>query len=176
MNEIRNETIELRKLDPNEGQIMGLPKNPRYISEESYAALRKSVETAPEMFKFSPLVVVEQSGRYVVICGNMRLRALRELGRESVECVVLPSDTPAAKLREYTMKDNESYGKTDWDLLANEWELEELTEWGIELPTDWGELEEEEDENEKEQKAPADKCENCEYRIKAENDEPQLTR
>ena len=67
----------------------------------------------------------------------MRLRACKELGMETVPCKVLPADTPVAKLREYAIKDNNGFGEDDWDILANEWNAEELQEWGMELPMDW---------------------------------------
>ena len=56
---------------------------------------------------------------------------------ETVPCKVLPADTPVAKLREYAIKDNNGFGEDDWDILANEWDAEELQEWGMELPMDW---------------------------------------
>jgi len=67
----------------------------------------------------------------------MRLRACKELGMEAVPCKVLPADTPVAKLREYAIKDNNGFGEDDWDVLANEWDAEELQDWGVELPMDW---------------------------------------
>jgi DNA modification methylase len=56
---------------------------------------------------------------------------------ETVPCKVLPADTPVAKLREYAIKDNNGFGEDDWDVLANEWDTQELQEWGMELPMDW---------------------------------------
>ena len=80
---------------------------------------------------------MEHGNKYVVIGGNMRLRACKELGMETVPCKVLPADTPVAKLREYAIKDNNGFGEDDWDVLANEWDAEELQDWGMELPMDW---------------------------------------
>ena len=56
---------------------------------------------------------------------------------ETVPCKVLPADTPVAKLREYAIKDNNGFGEDDWDILANEWDAQELQDWGMELPMDW---------------------------------------
>jgi hypothetical protein len=67
----------------------------------------------------------------------MRLRACLDLGYKEVPCKVLPADTPVAKLREYAIKDNNGFGEDDWDVLANEWDAEELEDWGVELPMDW---------------------------------------
>ena len=130
--------IKISKLEVNKGQVEGLPKNPRFIRDERYKALVKSIEDAPEMLKLRELLVVEHGSKFVVIGGNMRLRACKELGMETVPCKVLPADTPVAKLREYAIKDNNGFGEDDWDVLANEWDAEELQEWGMELPMDWG--------------------------------------
>lgn len=129
--------IDIKRLELNKGQVEGLPKNPRFIRDERYKALVKSIEDAPEMLKLRELLVVEHGNKFVVIGGNMRLRACKELGMETVPCKVLPADTPVAKLREYAIKDNNGFGEDDWDVLANEWDAEELQDWGMELPMDW---------------------------------------
>ena len=129
--------IKISKLEVNKGQVEGLPKNPRFIRDERYKALVKSIEDAPEMLKLRELLVVEHGSKFVVIGGNMRLRACKELGMETVPCKVLPADTPVAKLREYAIKDNNGFGEDDWDVLANEWDAQELEDWGVELPMDW---------------------------------------
>ena len=129
--------IDIKRLELNKGQVEGLPKNPRFIRDERYKALVKSIEDAPEMLNLRELIVVEHGNKFVVIGGNMRLRACKELGMETVPCKVLPADTPVAKLREYAIKDNNGFGEDDWDILANEWDAEELQDWGMELPMDW---------------------------------------
>lgn len=123
--------IDISKLEVNKGQIEGLPQNPRFIRDERFKALCKSIEDAPEMLKLRELLVVEHGNKFVVIGGNMRLRACKELGMETVPCKVLPADTPVAKLREYAIKDNNGFGQDDWDILANEWDAEELADWGF---------------------------------------------
>jgi len=129
--------IDIKRLEVNKGQVEGLPKNPRFIRDDRFNALVKSIKDAPEMLKLRELIVVEHGKKFVVIGGNMRLRACKELGMETVPCKVLPADTPVAKLREYAIKDNNGFGEDDWDVLANEWDAEELQEWGMELPMDW---------------------------------------
>ena len=129
--------ISISKLEVNKGQIEGLPKNPRFIRDERYQALVKSIEDAPEMLRLRELLVVEHGKKFVVIGGNMRLRACKDLGHKTVPCKVLPADTPVEKLREYAIKDNNGFGEDDWDVLANEWDAAELQEWGMELPMDW---------------------------------------
>lgn len=117
----------------NSGKIEGLPKNPRFIRDERFEALKKSISEAPEMLEYRTLLVYPYNKKFVVICGNMRLRALKELGHKEVLCCVLPSDTPINKLKEYTIKDNVAFGDYDWDALANDWEQDELEGWGMEL-------------------------------------------
>jgi len=130
--------IKISKLEVNKGQVEGLPKNPRFIRDERYKALVKSIEDAPEMMWLRELIVVEHGNKFVVVGGNMRFRACKELGWKSVPSKVLPADTPPKKLREYARKDNIAFGEDDWDATANEWDAEELQEWGMELPMDWG--------------------------------------
>lgn len=133
MSEIKN--IPISKLQCNTGQIDGLPKNPRFIKDYRFEALKKSIQDAPEMLNLRELLVFPFKDKYVVIGGNMRLKACKELGHTEIPCKILPENTPVAKLREYTLKDNNAFGETDWDAL-NEWNKEELAEWGMELP-DW---------------------------------------
>lgn len=135
--------IKTKRLLPNEGQIEGLPTNPRQIKKKAFDSLKKSIKDAPEMLHLRELIVYPYGDDFVVIGGNMRLRACRELGFEELPCKVLPAETPAEKLREYAIKDNVEAGEDDWDVLANEWNAEELTEWGMEvepLPSDFDDV------------------------------------
>lgn len=125
--------IPVKLLEVNKGQIEGLPQNPRFIRDARYEALKQSIVDAPEMLELRELIVVEHEKKYVVIGGNMRLRACIDLGYKEVPCKVLPADTPVEKLREYAIKDNNEFGQDDWDILANEWDEEELGRWGIEF-------------------------------------------
>lgn len=130
--------LKTSQLELNTGQIPGVPKNPRFIRDARFAALKKSIEDAPEMLTLRELIVYPLGKKYVVICGNMRLRACREIGYKELPSKVLQEDTPPEKLREYAIKDNNGFGEDDWDLLANEWDADELKDWGVELPTEWG--------------------------------------
>lgn len=134
----KEKDLPISSIELNKGQVAGLPKNPRFIRDERYKALVKSIKDAPEMLHLRELLVYPHGNKYVVIGGNMRLRACKELGMDSVPCKILPQDTPVEKLREYVIKDNNGFGQDDWDILANEWDAEELTDWGLELPSDWG--------------------------------------
>ena len=111
--------IDIRNLEVNKGQIEGLPKNPRFIRDERFEALKKSIEDAPEMLALRELLVYPHEGKYVVIGGNMRLRACTDIGYKEVPCKVLDPGTHVEKLREYVIKDNEAFGQTDWDILKS---------------------------------------------------------
>ena len=133
-----NKKIPLSEIELNEGQLDGLPSNPRFIKDEKFASLVRSLQESPEFLKARPLLVFQmRNGKYITIAGNMRLRALRELGAKDVPCYVFPKSTSVKKLREYTIKDNMAYGQIDWENIANEWEPEELKDWDFEMPEDW---------------------------------------
>lgn len=130
--------IPIKDLSTNDGQIEGLPKNPRQIRDHRYEKLKKSIEDAPEMLQLRELLVYPHGGKFVIIGGNMRYRACKEIGYKELPCKVLDAETPVEKLRQYAIKDNENFGEYDWDVVANEWDTAELEDWGVELPTDWG--------------------------------------
>lgn len=128
------ETIQVCLLDFNKGQLMGLPKNPRFFRDYRFEAMKKSIQDSPEMLELRELIIFPYNdGRYIVVCGNLRLRACKELGYKELPCKVLPSDTPVKKLREYATKDNVNFGENDMDVMENEWNKSELQEWGIEF-------------------------------------------
>lgn len=121
-------------IEPNKGQIEGLPKNPRLIRDEHFKKLKKSIEDNPEMLYLRELLVYPHQGKYVVIGGNMRLMAMKDLGYDVAPCKVIPEDTTVEQLKAYTIKDNSSFGEFDWDLLANEWDADLLDDWGVDIP------------------------------------------
>lgn len=131
--------VDMANLQPNEGQLEGLPANPRQISEEKYNLLKKNIQDYPEMLKLRGLMVYPMAdGQYIVVGGNMRYRAMSELGYTSAPCVVIPASTPIENLKAYTIIDNNGFGKYDWDMIANEWDVEAVTGWGLDVPDDWG--------------------------------------
>lgn len=133
------EMIDITKLLYNEGQIDGVPKNPRYLKESEHDKLVKSLTDSPEFLEYKPLMVYAlEDGTYVTICGNMRLRVINELriggniNFEKLPCFILKADTPIQKIKEYAIKDNVQAGNWDWDELANgEWETDDLQNWGV---------------------------------------------
>lgn len=129
---METKNIPLSKLHLNTGQIKDVPKNPRFIKDERYEALKKSIEDDPEMLQLRELVAYDNNGELVVILGNMRYRAMKEIGYKDAPVKVLPAETDAKKLRAYIQKDNIAFGQNDWDLLGNEWDVAELEDFGLE--------------------------------------------
>lgn len=125
--------LPIKLLVNNEGQIEGVPKNPRFIKDWRYKLLLQSLTESPEMLSLKELWVYKVGNIYVVIAGNMRLRGSKEKGYKSLPCKILPPETSVEKLKEYAIKDNSGYGDWEMDSLANEWESPKIVEWGVEL-------------------------------------------
>lgn len=129
-----NKILSTALLDYNKGQLKGLPKNPRFFRDYRYEAMKKSIGESPEMLSLRELIVYPMpDGRYLVVCGNLRLRACKELGYKELPCKILPADTDTRKLREYATKDNVNFGENDLDIMLNEWDKAELSDWGVEF-------------------------------------------
>ena len=120
--------IPLPQLVPNKGQISGVPANPRTINVIKYKKLKESIEEDPEMLSLRELLVYFYEGKYVVIGGNMRYRAVKELGYKDVPCKIIPQDTPKDKLRREALKDNNNYGEWNYEELANLWDEPQLSQ------------------------------------------------
>jgi DNA modification methylase len=127
------------------GTIKNNPNNPRVIKDDKFKKLVQSIKDLPEMAEVRPVVV---NTDMVVLGGNMRLKAMREAGWKDVPIQVVDWDED--KQRQFIIKDNVSGGEWDWEMLANEWDTEELQEWGLDLPDfdNAKELEAEEDDYE----------------------------
>ena len=127
--------LKLSAIEPNKGQIEGLPKNPRFIKDEKFKKLVKSIEDNPEMTAMRELLVYPlDNGKHIIIGGNMRYRAMKELGLKEAPCKVIPKEATIEQLKAYTLKDNSGYGEWDFDLLSNEWDLSMLEACAIEMP------------------------------------------
>ena len=132
-----NTILAISLLDFNKGQLQGLPKNPRFFRDYRYEAMKRSIEESPAMLELRELIVYPfPEGRYVVVCGNLRLRACKELGYKELPCKILDPETDVKKLREYATKDNVSFGENDTDIMSNEWDKGELQNWGVEFPAE----------------------------------------
>lgn len=119
------------------------PNNPRVIKDDKFAKLVKSLKDFPDMAKVRPIVV---NTDMVVLGGNMRLKAMKEAGWKEVPVEVV--DWPEDKQREFIIKDNVGFGEWDWEMLGNEWEVEQLEDWGLDIPDFKVEAEAQEDDYE----------------------------
>ena len=125
--------IELKKLVYNTGQIEGVPRNPRKWTKEDVTALAASIVETPELFEARPLLVVPRGDRFIVVGGNMRLAAARELAMATPPCYEI-QDQSTENLKRMALKDNASFGEWDTVALADEWPDCPLADWGIVLP------------------------------------------
>ncbi|RUP38755.1 MAG: hypothetical protein EKK63_11530, partial [Acinetobacter sp.] len=130
--------IPISKLLNNTGQIEGVPTNPRTIDKADYQKLLKSIQEDPEYLDHEKPHVIAHGDKYVVLNGNQRLRALRELKFTETPVTIYKPDTPPEVIRARIIKSNHGYGKDDLDMLANDvWSDDPLCEWGMDLPDDW---------------------------------------
>lgn len=125
--------IDIFKVLPNEGQLEGVPRNPRLIKDEKFRKLCNSIQSLPELTEARDILVYPYNDNYVVIGGNMRLQAYKHLGWKEVPCCILPENMPVEKLRQMLIQDNNPFGENDWDALANEWDSLELEEWSFDV-------------------------------------------
>ena len=112
------------------------PSNPRVIKDEKFKKLVKSLQDFPEMMEKRPMVcVTDVDGKLYPLGGNMRLRAIQELGMKEIPetWVMMADDWTEDKRREFTIKDNVGFGEWEWDQLANEWNSDLLVEWGLDV-------------------------------------------
>ena len=125
--------VSIKKVKPN-------PSNPRVIKDAKFEKLKHSIEQFPDMLEKRPLVAfTDTDGKYVVLGGNMRLRAAEAVGLPEVP-LILADDWTEEQKREFIIKDNVAFGEWDWEVIANEWDAEELEDWGFDMPA-WGEAE-----------------------------------
>ena len=114
--------VPLKDIKPN-------PNNPRIIKDEKFAKLVQSLKDLPEMASVRPIVVNQDM---IVLGGNMRLKAMKEAGWKQAPVEVVDWDED--KQRQFIIKDNVGFGEWDWEMLANEWDAEQLEDWGLDIP------------------------------------------
>jgi len=110
-------------------EIKPNPNNPRIIKDDKFKKLVQSLKDFPDMAKVRPIVVNQDM---IVLGGNMRLKAMKEAGWKEVPVEVV--DWGEEKQREFIIKDNVGFGEWDWEMIANEWDTEHLTDWGLDIP------------------------------------------
>lgn len=126
--------VKVSDLQANTGQIKDVPANPRIIKDGKYQLLLNSITDDPEMLELREVIAYDNKGQLVILAGNMRYKACKELGYKEIPTKILPASTPAHKLRAILIKDNVAFGEHDWDELANWGDDENLKAWGIDLP------------------------------------------
>ena len=115
--------MNIKEIKPN-------PNNPRLIKDHKFKQLVKSIQDFPQMLELRPIVIDENN---MVLGGNMRLKACIEAGMTDVP-VIHANNLSEEKKKEFIVKDNVGYGEWDWDDLANNWDAQELTDWGLDIP------------------------------------------
>jgi site-specific DNA-methyltransferase (adenine-specific) len=123
--------MKLSEIKPN-------PNNPRLIKDDKFKKLVKSLESFPEMMEKRPIVcVTDVDGKLYPLGGNMRLKALKELKYNDVpdSWVTMADEWTEEQRREFLIKDNVGFGEWDFEVLANEWDSEQLEDWGLDLPS-----------------------------------------
>lgn len=123
--------ISIKRLHPNEGQIPGLPSNPRQWTQTEIDKIAKSLKETPELFEARPVIVMPFQGEYVILGGNLRYEGCKKNKEKDLPCFVLPETTSVEKMKEIVIKDNGTFGGWDYDALANEWDDLALTDWGV---------------------------------------------
>ena len=113
----------------NINEIKPNPSNPRIIKDDKFKKLVKSIQDFPQMLELRPIVIDENN---IVLGGNMRLKACIEAGLKDVPVKQAKELTEEQK-KEFIVKDNVGFGEWDWSDLANNWETEELEEWGLDI-------------------------------------------
>lgn len=119
---METQIIKLSKIKPN-------PANPRLIKDDKFNKLVQSLKDFPEMADIRPIVVNRDM---VILGGNMRFKAMKEAGWK--ECPVVIAELTEEQEKEFIIKDNVGFGEWDFSMLANEWDAEQLGEWGVDLP------------------------------------------
>jgi len=106
------------------------PNNPRLIKDDKFKKLVQSIKDFPEMLNIRPIVVNQDM---IILGGNMRYKACKEAGLKEIP--IIKTDLTEDQQREFLIKDNTSGGEWDWEVLANEWDTEQLEAWGIDVPS-----------------------------------------
>jgi hypothetical protein len=111
-------------------EIKSNPNNPRIIKDDKFRKLVKSIQEFPKMLEIRPVVV---NADMIVLGGNMRLKACKEAGLKEVP-VIFAHDLTEDEQKQFIIKDNVGFGEWDWDMIANEWDADQVEEWGLDLP------------------------------------------
>lgn len=158
--------LNIKDLEPNTGQVEGVPQNPRFIKDKKFEALKDSLLDDPEFMDLNPILVYQQGKKYVVMGGNMRCRAAIDLGWEEIEASVMPENTPVEVIRARVIKHNSDYGENDTDILANEWAQFIDPSWGLDIEIPDFEPASEDEQGKLDEKKKVT-CPNCQHEFEA---------
>jgi len=111
-------------------EVKSNPNNPRIIKDDKFKKLVESIKEFPKMLELRPIVVNDDM---IVLGGNMRLKACKEAGMKEIP-VIKASELSEEQQREFIIKDNVGFGEWDWEMIANEWDAEQVAEWGVDVP------------------------------------------
>lgn len=111
-------------------EVKANPNNPRLIKDDKFKKLVKSIQEFPEMLSLRPIVV---NADMIVLGGNMRLKACKGAGLKDVD-IIKADDLTEEQQKQFIIKDNVGFGEWDWEDLANNWDAEQLTDWGLDIP------------------------------------------
>ena len=120
---MKAELVNINKVRTN-------PNNPRIIKDDKFQKLVKSIQEFPQMLEIRPIVVNDEM---IVLGGNMRLKACQEAGLKEIP-IIKASNLTEEQQKEFIIKDNVGFGEWDWNDLANNWDANELSEWGLDIP------------------------------------------
>ncbi len=116
-------------------KVKNNPNNPRLVKDDKFKKLVNSIKEFPDMLDKRPIIVNEDM---IVLGGNMRLKACNEAGLKEIPIIV--TNWTEEQQRQFIIKDNLGYGEWDWDMIANEWDENELNEWGLDIPNFEGDM------------------------------------
>lgn len=114
-------------------ELKELPGNPRTIKKDQFEKLKKSLQDNADYFEARPIILSDRTGENIILAGNQRYKAAKALKMEQVPTITLHGLTEARE-REIIIRDNVNNGEWDFDELANEWDEQELEDWGLDLP------------------------------------------
>jgi ParB-like chromosome segregation protein Spo0J len=120
---MKTKTVKISDIKTN-------PNNPRLIKDDKFKKLVKSIQDFPQMLEIRPIVVNQDM---IVLGGNMRLKACKEAGLKEIP-IIYADDLTEDQQRQFIIKDNVGFGEWDWEMIANEWNAEQLDEWGLDVP------------------------------------------
>lgn len=133
------------------------PSNPRRIKKDQMEKLCRSIESDPEFLNCRPVLVNNDGASLTIYAGNQRVRAAKKLGMKEIACIV-DIDLHEDIMKKRMIQDNKTYGEFDFDILANEYEIDFLIECGFNAEELIGEFE---DKASKEKEAKEKKCPHC---------------